>query len=213
MSPKPTRTERPRLITRRLILQPLRPRDAPVVFDAIVRSRRTLRPWVPFASLTRRVEDTLAFIRRASRRPNLRAWGVWEREAPGLFCGNLGLHGISPEQATASLGYWIRGEREGRGYATEAGAAVLLWAFGPLRLERMSVQAATGNAASLRVIRKLGFVREGVLRQAQRLPGRRQRLDWVALGMTRGDLRRVRRRLVCLCGTARPWERGEARRR
>jgi hypothetical protein len=56
------------------------------------------------------------------------------------------------------------------------------------------------------VIEKLGFVREGLWREAQRIPGRRRRVDWVAFGMTRGDLRRARARLVGICGETRPWE-------
>ena len=218
------RTSRPRLVTRRLILQPLAPSHATEVHEAIERSRPALRRWLPFAA-RQQSADTLAFVRRASRRSSNRVWGVWERGdvgeergshrgrarperlRPVLYCGTLGLHGVDREQAVATLGYWVRTSRAGRGYATEAAAAVLLWAFGPLGLERMSVQAAPGNAASLRVIEKLGFVREGVWRQAQRIPGRRTRLDWVAFGMTREDWRRARTVLTRRCGSARPWAR------
>jgi len=202
------------LTTQRLILRPLRPRHAPELFDAVDSSRRTLRRWLPFVDSTRGVEDISGFIRRTSRSPAHRVWGVWERRDAGsgrrprigLYCGTLGLHGVSREQASATMGYWIHSSREGRGYATEAAAAALLWGFGPLGLERLSIQAASGNRASLRVIDKLGFVREGLWREAQRIPGRRLRVDWVAFGMTRGDLRHARARLVELCGETRPWE-------
>jgi ribosomal-protein-serine acetyltransferase len=216
MPPIRERTPRARLVTRRLILQPLAPRHAAEVHEAIVRSRRELRRWLPFAA-RQRSEDTRAFVRRASRHVSHCVWGIWERNdvgearptrtRPALYCGTLGLHGVERDQAVGTLGYWIRTSRAGRGYATEAAAAVLLWAFGPLGLERLSVQAAPGNAASVRVIEKLGFVREGVMRQAQRIPGRRARLDWVAFGMTRADWRRARPVLARRCGTLRPWAR------
>jgi RimJ/RimL family protein N-acetyltransferase len=124
---------------------------------------------------------------------------------PGRHCGCLGLHGVSLDQATGALGYWLRSDREGRGYTTEAAAAVLLWAFGPLGLERMGVCVAPGNAPSLRVVEKLGFVREGVVRDAQKIPGRRERLDWIAFGMTREDFAAARADLARRCGAPRPW--------
>ena len=93
-----------------------------------------------------------------------------------------------------------------RGYVTEACAAVLLWAFDALGLERLSVEAATGNRGSLRVIEKLGFVHEGLLRRAQTIPSRRKRLDWCIFSLIRSDLRRVRPRLRQICGNGRPWE-------
>ena len=223
MAPIPVPAARTRLVTRRLILQPLARRHAGEVHEAIVHSRPALRRWLPFAA-RQQSEDTLAFVRRIARHPSHCVWGIWERSdvgdargtprgsarparvRPALYCGTLGLHGVDRDQASGTLGYWIRTSRAGRGYATEASAAVLLWAFGPLGLERLSVQAAPGNAASLRVIAKLGFVREGVMRQAQRIPGRRERLDWVAFGMTREDWRRARPALTRHCGAARPWQ-------
>jgi len=218
MPPIQKRAPRVRLVTHRLILQPLMPRHAPQVHEAIARSRPALRRWLPFAA-RQRERETLAFIRRTARSRGHSVWGVWERsdagEAPGvrrgrvrpaLYCGTLGLHGVDREQAVGTLGYWVRTSRAGRGYTTEAAAAVLLWAFGPLGLARVSVEAAPGNAASLRVIAKLGFVREGLKRQAQRIPGRRARLDWVEFGMTRQDWRCARPALVRRCGVARPWE-------
>ncbi|MFH1143213.1 MAG: GNAT family protein [Candidatus Eisenbacteria bacterium] len=217
---------RPRLATRRLVLRPLRPRHAVEVFDAIVESRRSLGRWLPFVQSTRAASDTEVFIRRASRSEHDIVWGIWRlpSEPAGVgpagnrrrlgriaaggesYCGSVGLHRILREQAVGTLGYWNRRRCEGQGIVTEAVAAVILWAAGPLGLERIAVEAATGNAASLRVIEKLGFVREGVLRDAQRIPGRRARVDWVISSLVRADLSRVRPGLVRLCGTPRPWE-------
>jgi len=53
----------------------------------------------------------------------------------------------------------------GRGYATEAARAVLQWAFVTLSLNRVQVEVDTRNAASAGVLEKLGFVREGTLRE------------------------------------------------
>lgn len=206
--------EKPRLVTRRLLLRPLRPRDADAVFEAIDESRRTLRPWMPWVVGTDSVDDTLEFVLKMNRSRGDIVWGIWDATASRLrFCGNVGLHRIAVWQSTAMLGYWVRHSCEQNGYATEASAAVLLWAFDRLGLARVEVSAATGNHASQRVIEKLGFAREGLLREAQRVPGRRRRLDWILSSMTRGDLRQRRACLAEYCGTRRPWKIEPARMR
>ena len=219
----PMQLTKPTLATRRLILEPLRARHAREVHAAIDESRATLGLWLPFVHATLSPADTEAFIRRVARSEYDIVWGMWLRddEQRGAssgprrahdYCGNVGLHRVYVEQGTGEVGYWIRGSREGRGLVSEAVAAVLLWAFGRLGLERVTVEAATGNAASLRVIEKLGFVREGVLREAQRIPGIATRLDLVIAGLVREDFARARSELVRLCGAAKPWDASDAAR-
>jgi len=67
--------------------------------------------------------------------------------------GGIGLSG----DAEAELGYWIAREHWGRGYATEAGSAVMAMADGSLRLPRIMARRATDNSRSANVLRKLGF--------------------------------------------------------
>lgn len=67
--------------------------------------------------------------------------------------GGIGLSGhVEPE-----LGYWIARDHWGRGYATEAGRAVMAIADDSLRLPRIKARRATDNARSANVLRKLGF--------------------------------------------------------
>jgi len=67
--------------------------------------------------------------------------------------GGIGLDG----DAEAELGYWIARDYWGRGYATEAGQAVMALADGSLRLPRITARRATDNLRSANVLRKLGF--------------------------------------------------------
>ncbi len=53
----------------------------------------------------------------------------------------------------------------GHGYATEAACALLQWAFDTLDLNRVQAETDTRNVASARVLEKIGFVREGTLRE------------------------------------------------
>ncbi|WP_161141501.1 GNAT family N-acetyltransferase [Propylenella binzhouense] len=63
----------------------------------------------------------------------------------------------APPRIMPRLGYWIGRAHQGRGYATEAVAAITLWAFGRFRAERVGAGVFHDNAASLRVLEKLGF--------------------------------------------------------
>ncbi|MEU3556089.1 GNAT family N-acetyltransferase [Streptomyces fragilis] len=88
-----------------------------------------------------------------------------ERAADGAFIGWCTLAGWNPEYRSASLGYCYGEAAWGHGYATEAARALLRWAFTTLDLNRVQAETDTRNVASARVLEKLGFVREGTLRE------------------------------------------------
>jgi len=89
----------------------------------------------------------------------------------GEYVGSCGLSGIAQPHRRAGLGYWIRTPCTGRGYGTEAAGLVTQLGFAELDLNRVEMEIAVQNAASLRIAEKLGFTREGVLRQRLILPG------------------------------------------
>lgn len=87
---------------------------------------------------------------------------AWTLREGGEFRGMMGLHGITRMLRAwrvdrAELGYWLAPPFHGRGLATEAGRAVLAFAFGPLGLHKVTVGCITDNVGSRRVIEKLGF--------------------------------------------------------
>lgn len=88
-----------------------------------------------------------------------------DRAADGKFIGWCTLTHWNPIHRSASLGYCFDDTVWGQGYATEAARALLQWAFETLDLNRVQAEANTRNAASARVLEKLGFVREGTLRE------------------------------------------------
>jgi len=64
---------------------------------------------------------------------------------------------ISPEMDGPNLGYWLTPDAWGRGYATEAGRAVIAMARHALPLRRLNAWHFVDNPASGKVLRKLGF--------------------------------------------------------
>jgi [ribosomal protein S5]-alanine N-acetyltransferase len=80
------------------------------------------------------------------------------------LCGAVGLS-IAEAQGRAELGYWIGVPFWGKGYATEAASAAVAFGFEALRLHRIYAQCFAGNAASQRVLEKIGLRYEGRSRQ------------------------------------------------
>jgi RimJ/RimL family protein N-acetyltransferase len=82
----------------------------------------------------------------------------------GALVGAIGLE-IQAEHSRGELGYWVGKPYWGRGYATEAGRAVVRFAFQELGLSRVFACHFKVNAASGRVMEKLGMRREGKFRR------------------------------------------------
>jgi RimJ/RimL family protein N-acetyltransferase len=88
-----------------------------------------------------------------------------DRVSDGAFIGWCSLTRWNPDYRSASLGYCFDNSAWGHGYATDATRALLQWAFDTLDLNRVQAETDTRNAASARVLEKLGFMREGTLRE------------------------------------------------
>jgi ribosomal-protein-alanine N-acetyltransferase len=75
---------------------------------------------------------------------------------------------------TATLGYWMGERHANRGYMTRAVKALAPFAFGALRLHRLEAACLPHNLASMRLLEKLGFQREGLARGLVCIAGRWQ---------------------------------------
>ncbi len=86
--------------------------------------------------------------------------------AAGRLVGSIGLFHADWEVRSAEIGYGVRGDERGNGYASEALGAVAGWALTDGGVQRAWLTANTDNVASIRVAEKAGFRREGTLRRA-----------------------------------------------
>jgi RimJ/RimL family protein N-acetyltransferase len=144
--------------TRRLLLRPGFPEDAPALVraiadEAIVRNLATA-PW-PY-----RMRDAEAFL-ASTRDPVLPSFLIFERTtgAPQL-AGSCGLS--RRPSGAVEMGYWIGRPFWGRGFATEASQALINIARG-LGLTRLEASHFLDNPASARVLEKLGFEPLGIV--------------------------------------------------
>ena len=101
--------------------------------------------------------------------------------------GNCGLVGIDRENRTATLGIFI-GEEDcrGRGFGAEALRLLCRYAFDELDLRKIRLDVQAENAAALRTYERLGFRREGLLREEVYRKGRT--IDVVRMGLLKEEI-------------------------
>ena len=103
----------------------------------------------------------------------------------GKLVGNCGVRLAEPRGRIGDLGYEISPEHWGLGYATEAAQAMLGFGFGELGLHRVWGECVPENAASRRVMEKLGMRREGRLRHTRWYKG--HWWDMLVYGILEGE--------------------------
>ncbi|MCS6988085.1 MAG: GNAT family N-acetyltransferase [Chloroherpetonaceae bacterium] len=173
------------LVGARLYLRPLNFPDAPRLVALVNASASELReqaPWMKDGKITRKEQED--YLLRAVQEMNLNQalhFGIALKELDDLV-GVIATHPIDWLNESATIGYWVATEFSGKGFATEATILMLEGLFMELKLRRVAVTAATDNVASNRVIEKIGFRFEGVLRQAGKVaPSRWKDLNAYAL--------------------------------
>jgi RimJ/RimL family protein N-acetyltransferase len=159
-------SDRKALQTERLRLDPVGPEHAEAMRDAVAASAEELKPWLIWA-VDHDLEKSRTFARRCLEMWGIAEWtfSIWYGDE---LIGCIGLDGYHPLLGSVQLGYWLRTDMWGQGLTTEAGTAVIDFAFRRLNLHRIELHADTRNSASIRVAEKLGFSRVGVLRDGER---------------------------------------------
>jgi RimJ/RimL family protein N-acetyltransferase len=88
-------------------------------------------------------------------------------ELEGEAVGGAGLiAGSGIHARTANFGYWLAQAHWGKGIATASSRALLAYAFSKTEFVRLEAPVFAWNPASMRVLEKVGFVREGILRNS-----------------------------------------------
>lgn len=158
----------PILHTVRLILRPVTPDDATDVFLYCSNpnvTRFTLFETHETIEQSRWFVNDYRLSHYANREPDPLAI-VLKSDPLGAMIGSLGAHWVSQPNGTMEMGFSIAEPYWGRGLVAEAAAALLQYVFIEFAVERLQARVFVGNDASERVVAKLGFVREGVLRKS-----------------------------------------------
>jgi RimJ/RimL family protein N-acetyltransferase len=135
--------------------------------DALVRHANNpkiaanLRDQFPHPYTRRDGVDYLDFVREQNPE---RSFAL---QYDGEAMGGIGFQiGVDIARISAEMGYWLSENYWGRGLASRAAQAVSEWAFSEYKLTRVFALVFSHNVASMRVLEKAGFEREGLLRRS-----------------------------------------------
>lgn len=152
-------TQIPTLETERCILRPFTPEDAPAFFE-IMRHEQVTRyiGQKPMTSVDEAAGRLQRYDRVFDQQEGI-VWAVVLRETDQLI-GNVLLWNLIPAHYRAEVGYTLSPAWWGKGLMTEVVTRVLDFGFDTMRLHSIEAQTDPDNAASRRVLEKLGFVLE-----------------------------------------------------
>lgn len=173
----------------RIRLRPCRLEDAPEVYR-LYADKEAVR--FGYAPRMEDLDDARTVIQSTldlAKAHTLYHFGVAEIEGDSII-GHATLFHWDRRHRRAEVGYSVRRDLWGRGLATEALSVLARFAFERLAMRRLEADVDPRNTGSLRVLEKLGFVREGYLRQRWEIGGEIQ--DGIFFGLLRPDWERCR---------------------
>ena len=148
----------------RLHLRPLVLADAPFLFalrgDPVVQRYGSAPPWTELQQAVDRIGEY-----QRDMAAGLAVQLALVRREDDALIGTCTLFHLDAQCRRAEVGYALVVGAWGRGYANEAVVALLDWGFAQLGLNRVEADIDPRNASSARVLERLGFVREGHLRE------------------------------------------------
>lgn len=159
-------------VDKKLKLCLLEERHASELFEVVDKNRTYLREWLPWVDSTTAVDDSRAFIRNAlqqyANNEGFQIAIIYQSQLIGM----IGYHTIDWANRSVEIGYWIAANFQGRGVMTRTCHFLVDHAFNELELNRVVIRCAVGNSKSEAIPKRLGFTREGILRQQQYLNDR-----------------------------------------
>jgi len=158
------------LVGERVRLRPYRPGDGLAFFAAIDANRAELGRWLGWLDQQRSPDDAEAYVRRMQAKWLERSsliLSIWSRDGERYF-GGIGFHGFDWSVPSMELGYFLRPEAQGQGYATEAAKLTVAFGLESLGARRIWASCDALNVRSVRLLERCGFAREGLLRNERR---------------------------------------------
>jgi ribosomal-protein-alanine N-acetyltransferase len=165
----------PVIETDRLLLRTPQMSDYPAWAELRAASRDFLMPWEPLwapdelsrASYRRRVRHYLRDLREDVGY----ALFIYDRASTALVGGLTLCNVRRGVTQSCTLGYWVGAHYANQGYMTAAVRAVVPFVFDTLELHRLEAACLPSNTASIRLLERTGFQREGLARRYLRING------------------------------------------
>jgi ribosomal-protein-serine acetyltransferase len=150
-----------------IILELIDYHHAEMLYQLVKSNRLHLREWLPWVDHMRTVEDFRRYINASKQRFTNNTEMGFVILAKYVMIGRIGLYNVDLNNKSASIGYWLDKEWLGKGVITRSCKAVIDDAFKRLQLNRIEIRAAVENTKSQAIPEKLGFKKEGIIRQGE----------------------------------------------
>lgn len=161
------------IATPRLVIDIAGPGTGAEIFEAVEETRDQLALWMSWEKESKCVEDCEESARKAYAsfilREELRM--IARERQTGKAVVFTGLHNPKWDISQFEIGYWVRKDAQGAGFATESSNALIRYAFNALGARRVVIGHAEGNEKSRAVIQRLGMTLESHRKLAHALPG------------------------------------------
>ena len=158
------------LETERLLIRSPRLEDTPLVYEAVLESRKELQPWMPWAT-----DDYTLEACETNQRQAIAKFVTQEDfrlmffdKQTGRLIGNSGFHRIDWSVPRFEIGYWCRSSETGKGYVTEVVRGLSKLAFETLGAARVEICCDDLNIKSAAVAQRCGYTLEGIRRNDER---------------------------------------------
>lgn len=156
-----------RMIDEDVAVRLLEPHHAQELFELAYRNHKHISEWMFWIGDDYSLADAERHLKLALDRfaanDGFEA-GIWHK---GELAGCIRYNYIDWAHRNTELGYWLGASFQGRGLATRACRALIDHAFKELGLNRVEIRCMSENLKSRRIPEKLGFVKEGILRQVR----------------------------------------------
>ncbi|MGY0694644.1 GNAT family N-acetyltransferase [Virgibacillus sp. FSP13] len=141
--------------------------DTPALFNLTDDSRHYLREWLSWVDNTVTVNDSKAFIEHTLQmyaEKKMITTGILFK---GELAGTASFNRLDWTNRIGSIGYWLGQDYQGNGIMTRVARALTDYGFQELKLNKVVIRAAYENQKSRSIPERLGFQKEGQLRQAE----------------------------------------------
>lgn len=156
--------EFPTIETERLVLRKLSQLDSKDIFDIF--SSETIMKFYGMYPIkeVKEAENLISSLNKAYEEKKSIRWGIILKEEDKLI-GTCGYHNWNKSYFRAEMGYELSSDYWRKGYITEAIKGIIPFGFNEMNLNRIEAQVYPENKASNKCLQKLGFVKEGVIRE------------------------------------------------
>lgn len=141
--------------------------EAEELFTLVDKNRNYLRKWLSWVDNNKTIEDTQQFIHNSLEKAvNGKGadFGIYYNKK---LAGTIGFHELDTKNKKTTIGYWLDESSQHKGIMTCSVKILLHFAFDSLGINRIQINCALGNMKSSAIPTRLGFKKEGIVRQCE----------------------------------------------